>query len=269
MSEKGNQGKSTRKSEGQKCWTKLKVLIVVAGFVAAIITIKDFIVPIIQNLIFPPPPTGLVIFDADQWHEEVVSGKKEIVCQSQTGLNVTLQKVGIGMDDATVERCLTYSKPKKNALGIEYEFTGGKEIGAHFLIHGFRKDPSNFIRLDEYGEGYVFLRVKPMSIGDATNTDDYSAVSFGLKLEQGKTSLWDNKSYSCARGKRYWLSGWHDIQIPIKPYLDKMRNISSTVSEPLRLEQIMMIYGDTYASPRRGQLWLNAIMLVKKEMEPD
>lgn len=212
----------------------------------------------------PPLPEGLVIFNANEWHEQVISGKKEIVCKPQTELNVDLRKVGIGIEDPIVERLLTYSKPQHDALEIEYEFTRGTEIGVHFLVHGFRKDHTNFIRLDEYEEGCVFLRVKPMAIDEGTNTDDSPAVSFGLKLRQGDTWFWDSTHHSSSNAKVYEQSGWRDIRIPIRPYLDQMRMVSSTVSEPLRLEQLLIIFGDMYASPRRGRFWLNVIVLVKK-----
>lgn len=219
-------------------------------------------------------PEGLVIFNAYEWYEQGVSGKKEIVCKPQAELNVELRKVSVSMTDPTVEQRLTYSKPQNDALEIKYKFSSGTEIGVHFLVHGFRKDPTNFVHLKEYEEGYILLRVKPMDIDDANNddannTDDYPAVSFGLKLRQGDTWFWDETHHSCSNANLHEQSGWRDIRLPIKPYSDQMRIVSSTVSEPLRLEQLLMIFGDTYASPRRSHFWLNAIVLVKKEMEPD
>ena len=247
----------------------LRNLIGVVAFVAMIITIIEYIGPLLEDLIVPLPPPGVIIFDADEWHEQVIGGKQEIVCTPQTELNVELRKVGVGMDDATVEENLTYSKPRNNALEINYEFTKGTEIGVHFVIRGFRPAPSNFIRLDKDEEGDIFLRVKPMPIDDGTNADDHPPVTFGLKLLQGDTSFWNNESYSCARGKRYWLSGWHDIRIPIKPYLDQMRKVSSTESDRSRLDGLVIYFAERYSLPHHGLFWLNTIRLIKEKGERD
>ncbi len=256
-----------KQAERQRLRRILMLIAVLVGFLAALMAIIEEgprVIKVIKRVLCSPPlPPGLVIFNANEWHEQVISGKKEIVCKPQTELNVDLRKVGIGMEDAIVERCMTYSKPQSNALEIEYKFASNTEICVHFLIHGFRKDPIRLVSLDEYEEGYIFLRVNPMHINDGTDTDDSSAISFGFKLLQGDTWFWDNTHYSSSNGKLYERYGLCDIRIPIKPYLDQMRMASPIVSGPLRLQQLLIIFGDNYASSFRGRFWLNAIILVK------
>lgn len=215
----------------------------------------------------PRMPQGLVIFDANEWQEQIAGGTKGIVCTLQNELNVKLRKVGFGIEPATVERLLTYSKPQEYTLEIEYEFAGGTEIGVHFLIYGFIEATDKFVRLDEYEGGSLFLRVKPVDIEDEIDTDGSLGITFGLKLEQGMNTFWDGVSYSSSSVKPYKPSGWRDIRIPIKPYLDQMKKISS--AEPAKLEGLVMIFGDTYGSSRHGRFRLNTIRLVKKEDEPD
>ena len=99
-----------KQAERQRCWHKLKRIVVLIGFLAALVTIIPVgpkVIEVIKRILCSPPlPPGLVIFGANEWHEQVISGKKEIVCKPQTELNVNLRKVGIGMEDAIVERHL-------------------------------------------------------------------------------------------------------------------------------------------------------------------
>ena len=212
----------------------------------------------------PPVPKGFVIFDADEWREQSTGGKKEIVRAPGTELNVGLRKVGVGISDLGVERQLVYSKSQEDALEIQYEFASGTEIGVHFVLHYLRPGFSDCVRLDQYEKGDVFLRIKPIPIDDDSDANDVPPVSFGLKLEHGSTSFWDEVPHSSAEGKLHESSGWRDIRIPIKPYVDRMKQAASTEADGARLDGLVVYFTDRYSSPRRGRLWLNAIVLTNE-----
>ena len=218
----------------------------------------------------PPLPAGLVVFDCSHWREQTTSGKREIVPTPRTELNVDLQKVGSGgIEDADVERQLVYSKPQENALEIQYDFVGGTEVGVHLLITGHKGDATRSVQMDEYEDGDIFLRLKPMPMDEGGDVNDVPPVRFALKLEHGSMSFWDEFPRSSADGRLHEPSGWRDVRIPIKPYIDRMKAAGSTESDWSRLDGVVIYFVDRNSSPRGGRFWLNAIVLVSNRAAAD
>lgn len=209
-------------------------------------------------------PKGCVIFDADEWDEQVLGDRKEMVRAPGSELNVELRKVGIGIRDPSVERQLVYSKRQEDALEIQYEFAGGTEIGVHLVLHSLRPGFSDYVLLDPYEKGDVFLRIKPLPIDGDRDVNDLPPVHFALKLDRGSTSFWDEIPHSSAEGRLHEPSGWWDVWIPIQPYIERMKQAASTESDAARLDGVLIYFADRYSSPRQGRFGLNAIVLTNE-----
>jgi hypothetical protein len=211
-----------------------------------------------------PIPGGLLIFVADEWDEQVLGDRKEIVRVPGSELSVELRKVGIGISDPSVERQLVYSKRQEDALEMQYEFAGGTEIGVHLVLHYLRPGFSDYVPLDPYAKGDIFLRIKPLPIDGDRDGNDLPPVRFALKLERESTSFWDEIPHSSAEGRLHEPSGWWDVRIPIQPYIERMKQAASTESDAARLDGVLIYFADRYASPRQGRFGLNAIVLTNE-----
>ena len=242
------------------------IIMAAAAIVAALIPfiLRFGTAPSERQLEGLPLPAGLVLFDATVWREQITNGLREIVHTPQTELISVLGKIGVGIPDADVERQLTYSKPREDALEIQYEFTGSTELGVHLLIRGYQGDATRLVHLDEYEDGDIFLRLKPIPIVESSDVNDVQPVRFALRLKHGSTSFWDEVSHSSEDGDLHKPSGWWDIRIPIKPYVDQMKKAGSTEPDWSRLDSVLIYFADRYSSPPRGRFWLGAIVLTHK-----
>lgn len=211
-----------------------------------------------------PLPDSVVIFDAAQWDEREVNKKSEVVCDVPGNLLVSLRTLGKGQ--------LGTSKPEKDTLAIEYQFSSATEAGLHIVIPDTKDEKgvhAHGVSLNEYAQGSFVLRLKPASGG--------GPVRFGLKLccevngktvssngdklvgDEGRHALQDD---AANRGE------WRVLYIPIEPYLKTVRELAGDpggveLKQSVRLLQLYLVFGEQYSSPDHGEIRLNSICLSK------
>jgi hypothetical protein len=205
----------------------------------------------------PPAPKGIVIFEAN-WYEPAPNLPGALTEKQEAPFRVNLRKVGIGIPDAEVEQDLVYSKPHDDVVEGQYMLAKdrqGKEIAMHLLIAG---EP---LQMGEYGDGYVFLRIKPLPLKNNSNVQEQPVVAFRLDLRFGDQWVkgYGSSTSNTSNVELHRASGWYDFWIPLRGYLDRF----PTGSEGA-LSQVQILFGSTHGSPPEARFWLNTIRLVKE-----